>query len=56
MKSNQITFIFLAFIGILMYNGMLIKRDVELFKAYDKACTELSFSHPHCNHPTQNLK
>jgi hypothetical protein len=40
---------FLAIIGILMWNGMIIKRDQELFKAYDKVCAELSQSHPHCH-------
>jgi len=28
------TYIFLAFIGILMYNVVLAKRDTELFKVY----------------------
>lgn len=50
MKSTQFTFVFLAFIGILMYNGMLIKRDVELFKAYDKVCAELPQPHPNCRY------
>jgi len=43
MKSTTVTYVFLAFIGILMYNGMLIQRDKQLFKAYDKACA----SQPH---------
>lgn len=42
------TYIFLAFIAILMYNGMLAKRDAELFKAYDKVCAELPKSHLDC--------
>jgi hypothetical protein len=41
------TYIFLAFIAILMYNVVLIKRDQELFKAYDTKCAEIS--HPHCH-------
>jgi hypothetical protein len=44
------TYIFLAFIGILMYNVALAKRDVELFKAYDKACAELPQPHPNCKY------
>ena len=36
MKSNEITFVFLAFIGILMWNAFLIKRDDALYKAYYK--------------------
>lgn len=44
------TYIFLAFIGLLMYNGMLAKRDQELFKAYDKVCAELPQHHPDCRY------
>lgn len=47
MKSTTVTYIFLAFIGILMYNGMLIQRDQQLFKAYDKACAQQSHN-PNC--------
>ena len=50
MKSKEITYIFLAFIGILMYNVALAKRDVELFKAYDSKCAEISNSHSHCRY------
>jgi hypothetical protein len=42
------SYIFLAFIGILLYNTLLIKRDQELFKAYDRACVELPSPHPDC--------
>jgi hypothetical protein len=28
----------------------LIKRDQEMFKAYDKVCAELHTSHPDCRH------
>ena len=48
MTTKHITFIFLAFIGILMYNGMLVQRDQQLFKAYDKACAALPQPHPNC--------
>ncbi len=44
------SYIFLAFIAILMWNGMLAKRDQELFKAYDKVCAELPTSHPKCHY------
>ena len=41
MKSTTITYIFLAFIGILGYNAFLIKRDAEMFKAYyPKTCQQ----------------
>jgi hypothetical protein len=42
------TYIFLGVITILMWNGMFIKRDQELFKAYDKVCAELPQPHPNC--------
>jgi hypothetical protein len=44
------TYIFLAFIGILMYNVALAKRDHELFKAYDQACAALPKPHPDCRY------
>lgn len=44
------SYIFLFVIGILMWNGMLIKRDQQLFKAYDKACAELPQPHPDCRY------
>lgn len=40
MKSNQTIYIFLAFIGILMWNGMIIQRDKKMFDAYDRMCAE----------------
>lgn len=42
------SYIFLAFIAILMYNGLLIQRDKQLFEAYDKACASLPQPHPNC--------
>jgi len=42
------SYIFLAFIAILMWNGFLIKRDQELFKAYDNPCALLPQPHPDC--------
>jgi hypothetical protein len=39
---------FFLVIAILMWNGFLIKRDQELFKAYDKACAALPQPHPDC--------
>jgi len=47
MKTYQWFFLVIA---ILMWNGMLIKRDQELFKAYESACVELSSSHPNCRY------
>jgi hypothetical protein len=44
------SYIFLAVIAIIMYNGMLIQRDQQLFKAYDKVCAELSQPHPDCRY------
>lgn len=41
------TYIYLAFITILMYNGMLAKRDQDLFKAYDRACAQQPHN-PNC--------
>ena len=37
---------FIVIIGILMWNGLMIKRDQELFKAYD-ACARYTH-HPDC--------
>lgn len=48
MTSKQISYIFLAFIGILMWNGFIIQRDKKMFDAYDRACAEQPQSHPHC--------
>ena len=33
------SYIYLGVIAILMWNGLIIKRDQELFKAYDACCT-----------------
>lgn len=44
------TYVFLAVIAIIMYNGMLAKRDAELFRAYDKVCAELPQPHPDCRY------
>ena len=46
----KVTYIFLAFIAILMYNGMLIQRDKQLFKAYDEACAHVKTFHPDCRY------
>ena len=46
----KVTYIFLAFIGILMYNVAIAKRDVELFKAYDTVCASLPVPHPDCRY------
>jgi hypothetical protein len=44
------THIFLAFIGILMYNVFLAQRDIKLLNAYDQACAELPQLHPNCRY------
>jgi hypothetical protein len=44
------SYIFLAFIGILMYNVFLAQRDQKMFDAYDQACAELSKPHPDCRY------
>jgi hypothetical protein len=36
MSSKTVTYIFLAFIGMLMYQSFLIQRDANMFKAYDQ--------------------
>lgn len=41
------TYIFLAFVAILGYNAFLIKRDHQLFKAYD-ACQST-----HCSYKNE---
>jgi hypothetical protein len=43
------TYAFLAVVAILGYNSFLIKRDAELFKAYDKVCQEQPH-HPDCKY------
>lgn len=46
----KVSYIFLAFIGILMYNAALAQRDAELFKAYDTVCATLPLNHPDCRY------
>ena len=41
------SYIFLAFIGILMYNAFLANRDSKMLEAYDKICAE-QVSNPNC--------
>jgi hypothetical protein len=40
---------FLAVIGILMYNGMIARRDAEMFKAYDQVCAQQPHN-PNCHY------
>ena len=48
------SYIFLAFIGILMYNVFLIQRDQKMFEGYDNMnakehyCSQLKVWHPDC--------
>ena len=44
------TYIFFIAIALLAYNNFLIKRDRELFKAYDSACAALPQPHPDCRY------
>jgi len=46
MKSKEITYIFLAFIAILGWNSFLIKRDNQLFDAYEKKATMEQIKNP----------
>jgi hypothetical protein len=43
----KVSYIFLAFIALLMYNGLLAKRDVKMLEAYDKICAEQP-ANPNC--------
>jgi hypothetical protein len=43
------TYAFLAVVAILGYNAFLIKRDTQLFKAYDTICQEQPH-HPNCKY------
>jgi len=47
MKTYQWFFLVIA---ILMWNGMLIKRDQKMFEAYDQACAALPKPHPDCRY------
>lgn len=53
MKTKDTTYIYLAFIAILCYNGFLIRRDHELLKAHDSSviqfCQQQAHWHPDCN-------
>lgn len=50
MRSKEITLVFFAFIGMLMYQSFLIQRDQKMFNAYDKVCAELPKPHPDCRY------
>jgi hypothetical protein len=43
----KLPYIALAVVAVIVYNGILIKRDKQLFEAYDKACA-VQPSHPNC--------
>jgi hypothetical protein len=49
-RPMKTSYWFLGIIAILMWNGLIIKRDQELFKAYDKVCAELPQPHPECRY------
>lgn len=44
------TYIYLAVIAIIVYNGMIIKRDQKMFDAYDRVCATLPQPHPDCRY------
>jgi len=44
----KLTHIYLAVIGLLMYNVFLIHRDKNMFEAYDLTCSQLPKGHPDC--------
>ena len=51
----KVSYIFLAFIGILMYNAFLINRDQKMFDGYrdhmnakEHYCAQLNTWHPDC--------
>ena len=43
----KVSYIFLAFIGILIYNAFLANRDTKMLEAYDRICAE-QVSNPNC--------
>jgi len=45
--NMKLSYIALAVVAVIVYNGILIKRDKQLFEAYDKACA-VQPSHPNC--------
>ena len=40
-------YIFVAIIGILIYNAIIANRDAKMFEAYDKMCAEQP-ANPNC--------
>jgi hypothetical protein len=46
----KLPYIALAVVAVIAYNGILIKRDKQLFEAYDKVCAELPQPHPDCRY------
>jgi hypothetical protein len=49
MKSKTVTYIFLAFIAMLVWNSFLIKRDQKMFDAYDNAVANKRLKNPPSN-------
>jgi len=53
MTSKNITYIFLAFIGILIWNVFLIQRDSQMFNGYknrqQQICEQIKSFHPDCH-------
>ena len=49
MNSKTTTYIFLAFIAILLWNSFLIKRDKKMFDAYEKKAAIQRLGNPPSN-------
>jgi hypothetical protein len=52
MNYKTTTYVFLAFIAVLLWNSFLIQRDRKMFDAYDKAVGSERLNHP----PSNSLK
>jgi hypothetical protein len=50
LSPKYIVAIVLLSFTILGWNAFLIVRDVKLFNAYNKACSQLSQPHPDCRY------
>ena len=48
MKYKYVIYLSLAFVGILLYNVALAKRDQKMFDSYDHACAQLTQPNPNC--------
>lgn len=44
----KLHYIIIAVVSIIVYNGLIIKRDQRMFESYDKVCASLPVGHPDC--------